>query len=326
MANLFQSSNNQQNTDGSSLTMGERNQFEAERQNLLSDKHDGTIKNIKDLQELEKYMFQNLQSLNKSSAGSVEESDIIKKRIEELSAMRMALFNQLKSMYTDQQTETANSRSNLADQLTMTKVIDNELTNAQRQLDSLEKEYTNKKRLVELSDYEYDRYSSHKNILKIMVYGALGVLIIIYLMSFPWFPASVGMLSISIIVAIVLIVIAQRMLTNFTRTNLFWNKFSFDKKLPPESDRDKKDFRWTDLLSTTCENIRDQAQTAAQTGINLLQNEMDPSTRLSIEPQNSQMTTQPSSEANTGSGNVESFTSFVEDSEPKNAESFYNIF
>lgn len=312
MANLFQSGNIQQNTDGGSLTMAQRNQFSGQRQGLLNSKHDGTIKNIKDLQELEKYMFQNLQSLNKSSAGSVQEADIIKKRIEELSAMRIALFNQLKSMYKDQQAETASSRSNLADQLTMTKVIDNELVNAQRQLDSLEKEYTNKKRLVELSDYEYDRYASHKNILKIIVYGALGVLAIVYLMSFPWFPASVGMLSICIIIAIVLIVIAQRMLTNFTRTNLSWNKFSFDKKLPPENDGEgKKPPSFWGLFATSCENIRDKAQDAASSGMAMLKNEMDTSSRLSV---------------NQNAPATENFTSFVEDSDPKNAESFYNIF
>ena len=308
MANLFQSGNIQQNTDGGSLTMAQRNQFSGQRQSLLNNKHDGTIKNIKDLQELEKYMFQNLQSLNKSSSGSVQEADIIKKRIEELSAMRIALFNQLKTMYKDQQEETANSRSNLADQLTMSKVIDNELTNAQRQLDSLEKEYSNKKRLVELSDYEYDRYGSHKNILKIAVYGALGVFIIIYLMSFSRFPASVGMLSICIIIAIVLIVVAQRILTNFTRTNLFWNKFVFDKKLPPESKTgDKKPPSFWGLFSTTCEDIRDKAET----GMNMLKNEMDTSSRLSV---------------NQNAPATENFTSFVEDSDPKNAESFYNIF
>ena len=42
-------------------------------------------------------------------------------------------------MYKDQQTQTASSRSNLADQLTMTTVIDNELTNAQSQLDVFRK-------------------------------------------------------------------------------------------------------------------------------------------------------------------------------------------
>jgi hypothetical protein len=312
MANLFQSGNIQQNTDSSSLTMAQRNQFNTQRQGLLGNKHENTIKNIKDLQELEKYMFQNLQSLNKTSAGSVQEADIIKKRIEELSVMRVALFNQLKTMYKDQQSQTSSSRSNLADQLTMTKVIDNELTNAQKQLDSLEKEYKNKKRLVELSDYEYDRYSSHKNILKIIVYGALGVFMIVYLMSFPWFPASVGMLSICIIIAIVMIVIAQRMLTNFTRTKLHWNKFQFDKKLPPDDKTEKKPMNWWGLFATSCENIRDSAYSAGALGIAALKNEMDTSSRLNVAQQESTTT--------------ENFTSYVEDSEPKNAESFYNIF
>ena len=57
MANLFQSGNIQQNTDGGSLTMAQRNQFSNQRQGLLNNKHDSTIKNIKDLQELEKCWF-----------------------------------------------------------------------------------------------------------------------------------------------------------------------------------------------------------------------------------------------------------------------------
>ena len=101
------------------------------------------------------------------------------------------------------------------------------------------------------------------------------------------------------------------MLTNFTRTNIFWNKFTFDKKLPPESDGEKKQFKWGDLFATTCENIRDTAQDAAKKGVDMLKNEMDTSSRLSV---------------NQNAPATENFTSFVEDSDPKNAESFYNIF
>jgi len=310
MADLFQSGNIQQNTDGGSLTLEQRNQFSSQRPGLLTDKHDNTIKNIKDLQELEKYMFQNLQSLNKNSTGSIQETDIIKNRIEELSSMRVALFNQLKSMYKDQQTQTASSRSNLADQLTMTSVIDNELTNAQSQLDVLEKEYSNKKRLVELSEYEYDRYSSHKNMMKITVYGALGVLVIVYLMSFPWFPASVGMLSICIIIAIVLISISGRMLINLTRSRLSWNKFTFDKNLPPDDlSGGKKPTDWWSLFASSCENIRDTAKNTASLGLDILKQEVDTSSKL-----NMQQVAVP-----------ENFTSYVEDNDPKNAESFFNI-
>ena len=310
MADLFQSGNIQQNTDGGSLTLKQRNQFGSQRPGLLTDKHDNTIKNIKDLQELEKYMFQNLQSLNKNSTGSIQETDIIKNRIGELSSMRVALFNQLKSMYKDQQTQTASSRSNLADQLTMTSVIDNELTNAQSQLDVLEKEYSNKKRLVELSEYEYDRYSSHKNMMKITVYGALGVLAIVYLMSFPWFPASVGMLSICIIIAIVLISISGRMLTNLTRTGLSWNKFTFDKKLSPDDmSGEKKTKGWWNLFATSCENIRDTAYATGALAAGALENETS-----MYEKKKDEL-----------SSPIESFTSYVEDSDPKNAEAFFNI-
>tara|TARA_B110000967_G_scaffold131687_1_gene134456 strand:- start:55 stop:987 length:933 start_codon:yes stop_codon:yes gene_type:complete len=310
MADLFQSGNIQQNTDGGSLTLEQRNQFSSQRPGLLTDKHDNTIKNIKDLQELEKYMFQNLQSLNKNSTGSIQETDIIKNRIGELSSMRVALFNQLKSMYKDQQTQTASSRSNLADQLTMTSVIDNELTNAQSQLDVLEKEYSNKKRLVELSEYEYDRYSSHKNMMKITVYGALGVLAIVYLMSFPWFPASVGMLSICIIIAIVLISISGRMLTNLTRTGLSWNKFTFDKNLPPDDmSGEKKTKGWWNLFATSCENIRDTAYATGALAAGALENETS-----MYEKKKDEL-----------SSPIESFTSYVEDSDPKNAEAFFNI-
>jgi len=51
------------------------------------------------LQDVEKYMFNNLQSLNKSSPDSVQESKMIQTRLDELKATRMALFKQLGTMY-----------------------------------------------------------------------------------------------------------------------------------------------------------------------------------------------------------------------------------
>ena len=155
---MFQSTNIAQNTDAASMTGGQRAQFAQQHPALLGQKHQVTIKNLKDLQDVEKYMFNNLQSLNKSSPDSLQESQMIKTRLDELSATRMALFKQLKTMYKDQQRQTSDSRGNLADQLTMTKVVQNELDNAKKELAALEQERLNKKRLVELGEYEYDRY------------------------------------------------------------------------------------------------------------------------------------------------------------------------
>ena len=185
-------------------------------------------------------MFNNLQSLNKSSPDSIQESQMIKTRLDELSNTRMALFKQLKTMYKDQQRQTSDSRGNYADQLTMYKVVDKELENVRKELKVLEQERLNKKRLVELGEYEYDRYRSHKNIMKVITYGALAVLVFVILMGQSWFPASVGVGAIVLIVAVVTVTIFGRLANNFSRTNLNWDKFDW-RGVPAEAKKEEKE-------------------------------------------------------------------------------------
>ena len=261
----FQSSNIQQNPDSADLSQSAKNQFLEEQPGKLNTKHQNTIKDIQKLQEIEKYMFNNLQSLNKSSSGDLQKSAVIKSRLDELSTMRLGLFNQLKNMYQDGQSETANSRNNLADQITMVKVIDNELTNAKTELQALEDERKNKKRLVELTDYEYDRYKSHKNILKIIAYGALASLLIIILMKQPWFPATVGVGLICLVIVATIVTIAGRLLDNWGKTNYNYNKYRWGKKGCPNGDcgnggKDTEEWSWGKMFSNACDDISSSVQ------------------------------------------------------------------
>jgi len=251
----FVSSNIPQNTDQSSYSNVAKDNFHAQHADQLGEKHKVTIKNLKDLQSIEQYMFKNLRDLNKSSPTSGADTEIIKTRLNELSTMRMALFTQLKNMYKTAQTETSNSRSNLADQITMTNVVDNELDNATKELEALKQERLNKKRLVELGEYEYDRYTSHKNIFKVIAYGALGVLLMTLLMGQPWFPSIIGIGCICLIIAVVIITIAGRMLNNFSRNNLFWDKFDYTGVPGTGRSKERKGWDWGSMFSDTCKNI-----------------------------------------------------------------------
>lgn len=290
--------------DSSSFTQEARNQFNKNHANLLNNKHTTTVKNIQDLQELEKYMFNNLQTLNRSGANSAQEAELIKKRINELSAMRLTLFRNLKTMYKDTQKQTHHNRSNLADQITMTKVVENELDNAKKQLTILEQDKRNKKRLAELGEYEFDRYSSHKNIVKVIAYGALGVLIFAFFMTFHWFPSMIGVVGICGIIGIVLITIFKALVTNFSRTNLHWNKFEFSRKNAVDSgDSERKGFNWSNLFSSTCDNISNQYD-AYKKKLTNVKDRAD----LKI------------------SATSESFGNMVEPSQPKGSESFHTIF
>ena len=226
----------------------------------------------------------------------------------------MALFKQLKTMYADQQRQTADSRGNYADQLTMYKVVNKELENARKELKVLEQERLNKKRLVELGEYEYDRYRSHKNIMKVIAYGALAVLLFVILMGQSWFPASVGVGAIVLIIAIVVITIAGRMANNFSRTNLNWNKFDW-KGVPAGGSKkggEKKSFDWSSLFSDTCANIESGVKKAKDSLLNVKEKAVA------------------TGKVNTAiygddSSGQDGFTNMVTASQPRGYESFHNI-
>ena len=203
-----------------------KRQFNVNHAQMLQEKHDNTIKNIQELQELEKYMFQNLQNINKADSSAASESAIIQTRINELSTMRQNLFTQLKNMYTNVQSNAAGSRGDLADQLAVVEIVEKELSAAKANLNQLIQERDNKLRMVQIGEYTNSRYTSHKNILKKVVYGIVVVILLTLLMSFDWFPKMVGTIGIIIVIAITLAFIASDLLDNYTRSNLVWSQFT----------------------------------------------------------------------------------------------------
>ena len=318
---MFQSSNIQSNPDSSDLTQAARNQFQEQQPSLLNTKHQNTIKDIQKLQDIEKYMFNNLQSLNKSSGSDLQKTEVIKSRLNELSTMRMGLFNQLKNMYTDGQSETANSRSNLADQITMVKVIENELQNARNELNALEKERKNKKRLVELTEYEYDRYRSHKNILKVIAYGTLAILFVVMLMGQSWFPSTVGVALICIIIVAVLVTVGNRMLDNFHKTNYNYNKYTWAKKGCPNGEcgsgkKDTGEWDFSKFFSNACDNIASTYEKSKNALIGVKERaENSGKIRAALQ-----------AEAGGEGDNTETFSTIVHPTQPEGFENFHSLF
>jgi len=223
--------------------------------------HEKTISNIKELQELEKYMFSNLQKLNASGSDADAQKKIIEKRIKELSTMRMNLFKKLKGMYTDTQSSTDANRKDLADQITMVQVMEEELNNVKTRLSQLQSEKANKIRMVELGDYEYDRYTAHKKIFKNIVYGAFAILIVSYLMHLPMFPTNIGVLIIILIIAFIIISIVGLIYDNARKDNLDYDKYSqgMDDKFNKEgavaaTPQGKKSGIFNKLFGGKCKN------------------------------------------------------------------------
>ena len=202
-----------------SVQSGQDNYNRNTRPAKLAEKHENTIKQIKELQELERYMFANLQGINKSSPDANEQEERIRRRIKELVTIRQNLFAKLRGMYTSTQINVTRSREDLADQIAVGKTMEDELKNAEEQLEVLRAERANKMKMVEIGQYEYERYNELRGIMKNIVYGIFIVLIISFLMRQPWFPRIVGVALIALVIAGTIITVAGRIYYNMRRND-----------------------------------------------------------------------------------------------------------
>jgi len=202
-----------------SVQSGQDNYNKNTRPAKLAEKHENTIKQIKELQELERYMFANLQGINKSSPDANEQEERIRRRIQELVTIRQNLFGKLRGMYTSTQINVTKSREDLADQIAVGKTMEDELKNTEEQLEVLRAERANKMKMVEIGQYEYERYNELRGIMKNIVYGIFIVLIISFLMRQPWFPRIVGVALIALVIVGTIVTVAGRVYYNMRRND-----------------------------------------------------------------------------------------------------------
>jgi hypothetical protein len=184
--------------------------------------HQNTLNRIEKLQSLEGYLWNNM---NKLKGGNQAASSEIRNKLRELKEMRIALLKQLNGMYVREQDQLSIARSNLVNHQTSGDILDKSIGNIRNQINDLKKEKTNKLRMLKLSEYEYLRSKSHKDILKVITYALLVILIAVFMRGYSWFPGIISTLLIIISIAFVLLYVGKYMVYNFTRSNLYWDKF-----------------------------------------------------------------------------------------------------
>ena len=181
-----------------------------------------TRQDIKNLQVLERHQFDNLQK-NAGEAGN-DESQAITARIEKLVAVRTNLYKKMSDMFTSKLNDVTKSRYAVAEQIAVTKTLEDELGNVEGELEDLKQEKSNKKRMLQISEFEYDRFNEYKEVIKVVVYGGLILLVCSFLMKQSWFPPILGVAIMGITAAVVIINIVGRVVSNYRRQDRNFNK------------------------------------------------------------------------------------------------------
>ena len=196
----------------------------------LEAKHNETIQNIEKLQELEKYMFQNLQRMSPGGGQSAMEQEAVINKINELKTIRTDLLGQLTSMYKEKQADLNSERIDLSDKITQVGIVESELARARKNIGMMEEDRNNKLRMTQLYENERKKYGAYTGVMRIIVYACLIILALSILIKYnpiPIIPAHVYTMLITLTIVVSIVLVIRKVYDISSRSSLNFDQYDF---------------------------------------------------------------------------------------------------
>ena len=217
------------------------------------------VKQITDLQNNEKTLYTKLEKLSAQGAPVSEQTKIVDK-INELSQLRILLFKELTNMYELMQTNVANTRVDLVDQMTVVGVVEQQLNAAKASMNELKATQQGKMRMVEINTYYGKQYAAHTGFMKLIIMVCIPLLILAILRKKNIIPDNIANILIMVVLVIGGILIIRRWWDLARRDNMNYDEYDwvFDPAdtNPTVWEYDKEQLEGSDIL----QNVEDDAQ------------------------------------------------------------------
>lgn len=208
------------------------------------------LADIQSLQQMEQQLFSNLES--NPNLSSAEQQQIIEK-MNQLSNMRINLYQTLSGINNYFGNALNTTVSTLQEQEVAIGIVENELNNAKKRLEILEEEKNNKIRLVEINTYFGDKYAEHSNLMKIVIFTLIPVIILVFLRNKGILPNIIYYILIIIISFIGAIYFWRRFSSIVLRDNMNYQEYdwAFDPNSAPTASGSSSD-PWNSGDYSTC--------------------------------------------------------------------------
>jgi hypothetical protein len=141
----------------------------------IQENNEQLLNDIQSLQQIEQQFFTSLET--NPNIPYTEQQKIIEK-INQISNMRVQLYQTLSNVNTYYGDALGSSLGTLKEQTAAIGVVENELNRTKKNLQLLELEKNNKIRLVEINDYYGEKYSEHASLMKIIIFTLIPIIII----------------------------------------------------------------------------------------------------------------------------------------------------
>ena len=184
-----------------------------------------TMNNIKNLQNLEKQLYINLETETKNDNNDKQAAII--KQINDISQTRINMFEQLKSVYQLLDNNFETDRNNLANELTTLSVVEKNLNNSKEELNRLKSNNSNALRMAEIDDYFSRKYNAYTDLFKHTILLMIPIIIIILLKRNQTISVQLSNMLLIVIIAISLFIIGGRLIDLSSRNNMSFQEYDF---------------------------------------------------------------------------------------------------
>jgi hypothetical protein len=148
-------------------------------------------------------------------------------QINQLTQMRMNMFKQVQTQFSGDQSDLTGSQKGVASQLALAKVAESQLADMKAQIRKLEEMKNDKLRMVEIGNYEAQRYDAYKTIMFYIFLIAVVMVVVNKTSQLGILPdfLSTGVMSVVLVVGV--IVIGRKLLDVGSRSPLNFDKYDF---------------------------------------------------------------------------------------------------
>jgi len=208
------------------------------------------LNDIQSLQTLEQELFNNLE--NEPDISSDQQQQIISK-INNISNMRVNLYQTLGGVNDFFKSSLSNSTNTLVEQTKAIEIVEQELNKSKKRLELLEEEKNNKIRLVEINNYYGQKYAEHSDLMKNIIYILIPVLILSLLKNKGILPDTIYYILVVIITVIGSYFLWHKFVSILTRDSMNYQEYNwnFDANSAPLANTSDSSDPWASTSSSS---------------------------------------------------------------------------
>jgi hypothetical protein len=192
---------------------------------------------LDDIQQLQNMEESYLNTLETDTSLTAQEQQAIVEKMNQLSDMRINLYETLSGVNSFFQSALNSSVGTLQEQTDAVKVIEQQLNVSKSYVADLAQEQNNKIRLVQINDYFGEKYADHSSLMKIIIFTLIPIIILIFLKNRGILPNSIYTGLVVVISLIGIVFFGINWLSTISRSSMNYQEFDwfFDPSRAPSA-------------------------------------------------------------------------------------------